>query len=101
MARARLAATVVSVALLCGCGAAPHCGGFDLTLGSDRGGQPSPVLASERFARNGTFAHIPHKGWHLDGNDDTGVFTRSGPVRLHVIQNPDKTWQVNAGTCGR
>ena len=73
--------------------------GFELSLVSDRGGQRSPVLASEWFATHDqTVATVPRIGWHEDGTDTTGTFTRSGQVRLHVIEGPDKTWQVDSGT---
>lgn len=73
--------------------------GFELSLVSDRGGQRTPVLASEWFARHDeSIAHVPRTGWHEDGHDDMGVFTRSGAARLHVIEGPDKTWQVDSGT---
>lgn len=65
---------------------------------SDRGGRPSPVQASEWFARHGGVADVPRSGWHVDGSDEIGVFTRSGSARLHVVQGPDKTWQVDSGT---
>lgn len=76
--------------------------GFELSLVSDRGGQRTPLRASEWFARHGNVADVPATGWRLDGGDTTGLFTRSGASRLHVVQGPDKTWQVDSGTtCGR
>lgn len=82
------------------CSATPG-SAFQLSLASDRGGQATPVLASEWFARHGGVAGIPQSGWQLDGSNGQGLFTRSGRVRLHVVQGPDKTWQVDSGTkCG-
>jgi hypothetical protein len=75
--------------------------GFELSLVSDRGGQPTPVRASEWFARHGGMADVPRDGWRVDGSDQIGVFTRSGSARLHAIQGPDKTWQVDSGTSCR
>ena len=76
--------------------------GFELSLVSDRGGQRTPIRASAWFARHGRVAEIPVSGWHLEGKDAMGVFTRSGRVRLHVVQGQDKTWQVDSGeNCSR
>ena len=72
--------------------------GFELSLVSDRGGESTPVGASEWFARHGGVGGVPRTGWHLDGSDSQGVFTRSGWARLHEVQGPDKTWQVDSGT---
>jgi hypothetical protein len=84
----------------------PMCGGasgsgFAVSLVSNRGGQPTPVSASQWFAEHEGVWAVPTSGWREAGSDDQGVFTESGGVRLHVIQGPDKTWQVDSGEkCG-
>ena len=76
------------------------CGGFALSLASDRGGQASPVDAAERFAGLEGVPDVPESGWQEDDQDENGVIVRSGDATLHVIQGPDKTWQVDSGsTC--
>jgi hypothetical protein len=91
---------VVGAALLatgsCGTAAPAHdCGGFSLSLVSDRGGQPSPVAAAEWFSEHGGVPGVPSSGWHQDGS---GSSVRSGELTLHVVQGPDATWQVDSGS---
>jgi hypothetical protein len=74
------------------------CGGFSLSLVSDRGGQPSPVAAAEWFTGHGGVGGLPQSGWHEGGQDDSGVIVRSGDVALHVIRGSDGTWQVDSGS---
>jgi len=72
--------------------------GFALSLVSDRGGQPTPVAAAAWFARHGGVPGIPSGGWQETGQNASGATVRSGPVTLHVLQGPDRTWQVDSGT---
>jgi hypothetical protein len=70
---------------------------FVLSLVSDRGGQPTPVAAAARFARRGGVAGVPARGWREVGRHGRGATVQSGPVVLHVVQGPDRTWQVDSG----
>jgi len=75
--------------------------GFALSLVSDRGGQPTPVLAAQWLALHGGVPGIPHTGWREISRHDGGALVASGPVTLHAIQGPDRTWQVDSGErCG-
>jgi hypothetical protein len=74
------------------------CGGFSLSLVSDRGGQPSPVAAAEWLTGHGGVGGLPQSGWHEDGQDESGSIVRSGDVALHVLRGPDGTWQVDSGS---
>ena len=79
---------------------APACGGFSLSLVSDRGGQSSPVAAAEWFSQHGVVPGVPQSGWQEEGEDESGVSVGSGDVTVHVVQGPDQTWQVDSGsTC--
>jgi len=71
---------------------------FALSLVSDRGGQPNPVAAAAWFARHGGVAGVPDRGWREAGRHGRGATVRSGPVTLHVVQGPDRTWQVDSGS---
>jgi len=71
---------------------------FSLSLASGLGGQPTPVAAAAWFARHGGVAIIPAQGWREVGRHGDGATVRSGPVTLHVIQGPDRTWQVDSGS---
>jgi hypothetical protein len=71
--------------------------GFALSLVSDRGGQPTPVRAAQWLARHGGVPGIPGKGWREISRDGRSALVVSGPVTLHVIQGPDRTWQVDSG----
>ena len=71
---------------------------FALSLVSDRGGQPTPVAAAAWFARHGGVAGVPDRGWREAGRHGRGATVRSGPVTLHVVQGPDRTWQVDSGS---
>src|SRR5262245_28253093 len=69
-----------------------------LSLVSDRGGQPSPVAAAAWFARHGGVAGVPGRGWRQASRHGLGATVRSGLVTLHVVQGPDRTWQVDGGS---
>jgi hypothetical protein len=71
--------------------------GFALSLVSDRGGQPTPVRAAEWFARHGQLSGIPAGGWRETSRDSGTAVVESGPVKLHVVEGPDRTWQVDSG----
>lgn len=93
---AQSAATLVTAATArsaCASGSA-----FALSLVSDRGGQPAPVAAAVWFARHGGVAGVPDRGWREAGRHGRGATVRSGPVTLHVVQGPDRTWQVDSGS---
>jgi len=71
--------------------------GFALSLVSDRGGQPTPAAAAAWFARHGGLTGIPAEGWRQVSRSGSGATVESGSVTLHVIQGPDRTWQVDSG----
>ena len=71
--------------------------GFALSLASDRGGQPTPTAAAAWFARHGGLTGIPAQGWRQVSRSGSSVTVESGAVTLHVIQGPDRTWQVDSG----
>src|SRR5689334_25238935 len=71
---------------------------FALSLVSDRGGQPAPVAAAAWFARHGSVTGVPDRNWREAGRHDHGATVRSGPITLHVVQGPDRTWQVAGGS---
>jgi hypothetical protein len=71
---------------------------FALSLVSDRGGQPTPVAAAVWFAQHGGVAGVPARGWLEVGRHGRGATVQSGPVVLHVVQGPDRTWQVDSGS---
>ena len=68
-----------------------------LSLVSDRGGQPTPAAAAAWFARHGGLTGIPAQGWRQLSRSGSGATVESGAVTLHVIQGPDRTWQVDSG----
>jgi hypothetical protein len=76
-----------------------HGSRFALSLAADRGGQPTPAAAAAWFARHGGLAGIPAQGWRrVSGSGSgSGATVESGAVTLHVIQGPDRTWQVDSG----
>lgn len=75
--------------------------GFALSLVSDRGGQATPIAAAYWFARHGGVPGIPKTGWHQSSRAGETAEVASGGVRLHVIEGPDHTWQVDSGeSCG-
>lgn len=75
--------------------------GFALSLVSDRGGQPTPVKAAYWFASHGGVPAIPATGWRRVSRGGTSALVKSGNVTLHVIEGPDRTWQVDSGErCG-
>jgi hypothetical protein len=78
--------------------ACPSGSAFALSLVSDRGGQPAPVAAAAWFARHGGVAGVPARGWREASRHGRGATVRSGPVTLHVVQGPDRTWQVDSGS---
>ena len=85
-------ATAATARSACASGSA-----FALSLVSDRGGQPAPVAAAAWFARHGGLTGIPAQGWRQISRSGSSVTVESGAVTLHVIQGPDRTWQVDSG----
>jgi preprotein translocase subunit SecD len=74
---------------------------FELSLVSDRNGQPTPEKAAEWFAAHGGIGDIPAAGWHTTSGSTGTATVQSGNSTLHVIQGPDQTWQVDSGhNCG-
>ena len=71
---------------------------FALSLVSGRGGQPTPVAAAAWFARHGGVAGVPARGWRQASRQGRDATVRSGPVILHAVQGPDRTWQVDSGS---
>ena len=69
-----------------------------LSLVSDRGGQPNPVAAAAWSARHGSVTGVPDRSWREAGRHGHGATVRSGPVTLHIVQGPDRTWQVDSGS---
>jgi len=61
------------------------------------GGQPTPAAAAAWFARHGGLTGIPAEGWRQVSRSGTGATAEPGAVTLHVIQGPDRTWQVDSG----
>jgi len=93
-AAARMApVTAVTARSACASGSA-----FALSLVSNRGGQPTPVAAAAWFARHTSVAGVPDRGWREASHHSRGATVRSGPVTLHVVQGPDRTWQVDSGS---
>jgi hypothetical protein len=77
-----------------------HCAkgtGFAMSLAPDRHGQRTPVAAAVWFAGHGGVAGIPHSGWRVTSQNGAAATVESGSVTLHVVQGPDKTWQVDSG----
>jgi hypothetical protein len=70
---------------------------FELSLVSDRGGQPTPAAAAAWFARHGGVPGIPDAGWRVVSRAARDATLRSGPVTLHAARGPDRTWQVDSG----
>jgi len=70
---------------------------FELSLASSRGGQPTPVAAAAWFARHGGVPGVPDAGWQVVSRAARDATLRSGPVTLHAIRGPDRTWQVDSG----
>jgi hypothetical protein len=87
------AATEATARSACASGSA-----FELSLVSDRGGQPTPVAAAAWFARHGGVRGVPAQGWREADRHGRDATVRSGPVILHVVQGPDRTWQVDSGS---
>ena len=80
--------------------AASHCApgtGFALSLVSNRHGQRTPLAAAIWFSAHGGVPAIPRNGWRVTSRSDVGATVESGSVIVHVIQGPDKTWQVDSG----
>jgi hypothetical protein len=71
---------------------------FELSLVSDRGGQPTPAAAAAWFARHGGVRGVPARGWREAGRHGRDATVQSGPVTLHVVQGADGTWQVDSGS---
>lgn len=75
----------------------PACSAFGLSLVSDRGGQSSPVTAADWFAQHGSVPGIPKIGWKEVRAGNAEATVQSEGVRLHVLEGPDQTWQVDSG----
>jgi hypothetical protein len=75
----------------------PNRSGFALSLVSDRGGQPTPAAAAAWFAQHGGLTGIPAQGWRQVSRSGSSATVESGTVTLHVIQGPDRKWQVDSG----
>jgi hypothetical protein len=75
----------------------PACSAFALSLASDRGGQSSPINAAVWFAQHGSVQGIPKTGWKGLSTGNAEATVQSGGVRLHVLEGPDQTWQVDGG----
>ena len=71
--------------------------GIELSLVSDRGGQPSPVKAAEWFATHGGVANIPASQWSKASEDSQGATFFSGKTVLHVMRGTDGMWLVDSG----
>ena len=87
------AATAATARPACASGPA-----FALSLVSARAGQPAPVAAAAWFARHGGVAGVPARGWRQASRHGRDATVRSGPVTLHAVQGPDRTWQVDSGS---
>lgn len=78
-----------------------HGVGFELSLASDTGGQPTPVVAAAWFAAHGGVQDLPKQRWYVIDRNQDGVVLRAGSSSLHVVQGSDGTWQVDSGIhCG-
>ena len=78
----------------------PNCStyaGFALSLGSDRGGQASPMEAGRWFAVHGGVAKMPSGEWSEANRNGQGATIYSGKTILHVLRGPDGTWKVDSG----
>src|SRR5689334_12193938 len=75
--------TAATVRSACASGSA-----FELSLVSDRGGQPTPVAAAAWFARHGGLRNVPARGWREADRHGRDATVQSGPVTLHVVQGP-------------
>lgn len=75
-----------------------HASGFQLSLASDTGGQPTPVAAATWFAAHGGVVSLPTKGWRVVDRNKDGVTLRAGSSTVLAIQGSDGTWQVGSGT---
>ena len=71
--------------------------GFELSLVSNQGGQPSPVKAAEWFAAHGGEDNIPSREWSKVSQDNQGVTVYSGKTVLHILRGADGTWLVDSG----
>jgi hypothetical protein len=74
---------------------------FELSLVSDRGGQPTPLAAATWFADHGGVGGIPRSGWRVTGQNHDGATVTSGRTSVHAIRGSDGTWQVDSGTTCR
>ena len=71
--------------------------GFELSLASDRGGQPGPVAAALWFARHGGVADVPAHSWRVTSRSAHAAVVTSGSLVLHAQQGSDGTWQIDSG----
>jgi hypothetical protein len=68
---------------------------FELDLRSGTGGQPTPEDAAAH-ARVPGFA-LPKSGWQVVSREGGEASLRSDGYQVHVVEGPDKTWQVDSG----
>ena len=74
---------------------------FQVSLVSDRNGQPTPLAAARWFGHHGRVPAVPESGWYQLSGSAGEAELASGSSRLHAVQGPDKTWQVDSGSpCG-
>jgi hypothetical protein len=75
------------------------CRSFTLSLGTDRDGQLTPLLAAEWFADHNGLAgwHLPVTGWTAVSKLAGAVSVASGTVTLSVARLSDGTWGVEGG----
>lgn len=74
------------------------CSNFELSLTTDRGGEPTAVAAARWFAVHGGIGEIPKHGWKIVASNARTASLRSGTAKLHAIRGVDGTWQVDAGS---
>jgi len=78
----------------------PDRSNFELSLVSGLRGEPTPLRAAMWFARHGDVAGVPLTGWRVVSRTGSQALAKSGPATVHVIEGPDRTWQVDSGsTC--
>jgi hypothetical protein len=75
------------------------CRYFTLSVGTDRDGESSLLLAAEWFAGHNGLAgwHFPATGWTVVSTLPGAVSVASGTVTLSVARLSDGTWGVEGG----
>ena len=122
MGRTHLAGACLTLGLLAGCGASrdviidsaptPTCTPVGTVVNIDyatsEGGAASPVLAAERFARNGGAQDLvpPTSGWSpASGGTQEGpigrTILRNSNWRLEATQGSDGGWLITTVRCVR